>query len=193
MQIVSQVENAMVAALKAAATAFRIDTIESYGGQLDDDLLEWVRRLPALWVVFGGAAKPTRVATHRRKWRYQGTFTVFAAQRNLAGNKALRQGDANNPGLYALMQIAHQALLARDLALPISPFEPGEVRLVTSFVANRDAVMAYALNWHTEWVVEAAEPDLVPPGELHTLGLQYFLQPGDATADAADVLAIPVP
>ena len=54
MQMVSAIENQMVAALKAAATSFRVPTIESYAGQLDDDALEWVRQLPAIWVVFAG-------------------------------------------------------------------------------------------------------------------------------------------
>lgn len=186
MQIVSQIENAAVDALREAATDFRVDTIESYGGQLDDDTLEWVRSLPAIWVVFAGAEKPTPKNAERTKWLYSGTFTVFCAQRNLSGNKALRQGDAANPGVYALMELANAALVGNDLGLPIEAFAPGKVQTLVSTVVNRDAVMVYGLHFHTKWVVDAVKPELLPEGTLKTIGLEYFLKPGDEVADAAD-------
>jgi len=188
MEMVSRIENAMVEALQAAATSFRVDSIESYGGQLDDEALEWIRRLPAIWVVFAGADKPKAENTARTKWRYTATFTSFHAQRNLGGNKAMRQGDARNPGVYALMQLANVAFLRKDLGLPIQEFAPGAVRTVFSTVVNRDAVMVYAMNWHTEWIETTTEPELLPSGELQHIGLQYFLKPGDNTADAADLV-----
>lgn len=186
MQMISQIENAMVAALVAAASAFRVDTIESYGGQLDDDTLEWIRRLPAIWVVFAGGAEPKPAGTEKGKWLYQGTFTVFCGQRNLKGNKALRQGDATNPGVYALMQVAKVALLHKDLGLAIKEFKPGAIRPVTSLVVNNDAVMVYAMNWATEWFELADVPELLPEGDLVTIGLEYFIKPGDDVADTAD-------
>ena len=192
MQMVSAIENAIVAALTAAATAFRVDTIESYGGQLDDDTLEWVRRLPAIWVVFAGADKPVAVSTAKNKWKYTGTFTVFCGQRNLAGNKALRQGDAKNPGVYALMQLPNAARLNKDLGLAIDFFEPGAIKPVSSFVDRSGAVMVYAMNWTTKGVDSAEVPELLPSGELVTLGLSYFLKPGDELADAADTLTTTV-
>lgn len=190
MQIVSDIETAMVSALRATADAgsFAVPTIESYGGQLDDDTLEWVRVLPALWVVFAGADKPKRESTSAKTWRFTGTFTVFAAQRNLAGNQALRQGDARNPGVYALMQLGLAALLGKDLGLAIQALQPGAVRTVFSGVVNRDAVMVYAANWHCDWITSATESALTPDGDLVTLGLEYLLKPGDNVADAADQL-----
>src|SRR6218665_2942205 len=152
MQMISAIENAMVAAIKSAATAFRVDSIESYGGQLDDDALEGGRRLPAIWGGVAGGGKPVRVDTGRTKWRFKATFTVFCAQRNLTNNQALRQGDARNPGVYALLQLAVTSLLHKDLGLEIKELEPGTLRTVTSMVVGRDAVMVYAINWHTEWV-----------------------------------------
>jgi phage gp37-like protein len=192
MRMVSRIENAMVAALIAAATAFRVDTIESYGGQLDDEAVEWVRRLPAIWVVFAGAEKPVPYGTSKNKWKYTGTFTVFCGQRNLAGNKALRQGDANNPGVYALMQLTNAALLNKDLGLEIGLFEPGPIKPVSSFVTSRDSVMVYAMNWTTAWVDTAEVPELLPSGELVHIGLSYFLKPGDEVADAADLVTTTV-
>ncbi len=192
MQMVAQVENAIVAALKTAATGFTglpQASIESYGGQLDDETFEWVRTLPAVWAVFAGVpAKPTRHGTARDKWLFPATFTVFCGQRNLAGNQRLRQGDARNPGVYALLQLVREALLGQDLGLPIEPFEPGALRVTTSVVINRDGVMVYAFDWHTRWVETTQAAPLAPEGWLDRIGLQYFLKPGDAVADAADEL-----
>lgn len=192
MQMVAQIENAVVAALKAAATGFAglpQGSIESYGGQLDDETFEWVRSLPAVWVVFSGVpGKPARHGTARDKWLFTGTFTVFCGQRNLADNKRLRQGDAKNPGVYALLQLVREALLGQDLGLAIEPFEPGPVRVSTSVVVNRDGVMVYAGDWTTRWVETTEAAPLAPEGWLDRIGLQYFLKPGDDAADAADVI-----
>lgn len=190
MQMVSRIENAMVDALRAAAglASFRVPTIESYGGQLDDDLLEWVRVLPAMWVVFAGTDKPKAESVSKSRWRYSGTFTVFHAQRNLAGNRAVRQGDATNPGVYALMQLAAGTLLGRDLGLDIKELQPGSVSTVFSGIVNRDAVMVYATNWHAEWIETVPPPAAEPEGYLETLNLKYFLEPGDDQADAEDAI-----
>lgn len=197
MQMVAQVENAVVAALKAAATGFAglpQNSIESYGGQLDDETFEWVRTLPAVWVVFSGVpGKPARHGTERHKWLFPATFTVFCGQRNLAGNKRLRQGDANNPGVYALLQLVREALLGQDLGLAIDPFEPGPIRVTTSVVVNRDGVMVYAGDWTTKWVETAQAAPLAPEGWLDRIGLNYFLTPGDDTVDAADLVNTIVP
>ena len=188
MQMVSAIENAMVAALKAAATSFRVDTIESYAGQLDDDALEWVRRLPAIWVVFAGAGAPQAVNTAKDKWRFKGEFMVFCGQRNLKGNQAVRQGDAANPGVYALLELVTAALLRKDFGLDVSPMEPGPIKTVTSQVVNSDSVMVYSMTWSTTWIQAEQALKLSPEGVLATIGLEYFLKPGDAVADAADLV-----
>lgn len=192
MHMVAQVENAIVAAIKAAATGFSglpQASIESYGGQLDDETFEWVRTLPAIWVVFAGVpSKPAKHGTARNKWLFPATFTVFCGQRNLADNKRLRQGDAKNPGVYALLQLVREALLGQDLGLPIEAFEPGPVRVTTSVVVNRDGVMVYASDWSTRWVETVETAPQAPEGWLDRIGLQYFLKPGDDVADAADLV-----
>ncbi|MGC4076285.1 MAG: DUF1834 family protein [Rubrivivax sp.] len=197
MQMVSQVEDAIVAALRAAATGFsglRPAAIESYGGQLDDETFEWIRTLPGMWVVFSGVpSKPTRIDTARNKWLYPATFTVFCGQRNLAGNRRLRHGDAHNPGVYALLQIVREALLGQDLGLEIDPFQPGPIRVTTSVVVNRDGVMVYASDWTTKWVETTETAPAEPAGWLDRIGLQYFLKPGDSVADAADVVTTLAP
>lgn len=188
MQMVSSIENSMVAALKAAATSFRVETIESYAGQLDDDLLDWVRALPAMWVVFAGAGEPQPVASNHGKWRFKGEFIVFCGQRNLAGNQAVRQGDARNPGVYALMELAAAALLNKDFGLAITPLKPGPITTATSQVVSRDSVMVYGMRWRTEWVQAEQVLELSPAGVLASIGLEYFLKPGDQVADAADLV-----
>lgn len=194
MQRVAQIENAIVAAIKTAATGFTglpPANIESYGGQLDDETFEWVRSLPAVWCVFAGVpSAPSRHGTARDKWLFPATFTVFCGQRNLAGNQRLRQGDGRNPGVYALMQLVREALLGQDLGLAIEPFEPGPVRVTTSVVVNRNGVMVYAMDWRTRWIEAVAPAPLTPEGWLDRIGLQYFLQDpaDDDTADAEDLV-----
>ena len=53
--MITEIEDAILAQIRAAndgRLGYRIASIETYGGEFDDDLNQVVRRLPGLWVAY---------------------------------------------------------------------------------------------------------------------------------------------
>lgn len=87
--MITAIENAMVERLKAGLGHLVLD-VASYGGELDD-IANVVRRLPAVWVTYGGGRMQP---VDTRKLRYQNTdkFVVMVATWSMRGEQAMRQG-----------------------------------------------------------------------------------------------------
>jgi len=183
---IKQIEEAMVAALKAALPAV---LVESYAGQLDEENAEWMRRLPCLWVTFERTTNVKRVG--RLRYKCTGRFQVMAAQRALGPEPAARLGGFGQAGVYELLdQHAKRALADQQLGLAMDPLTPRGTAMVVQGYFGNDAVSVMSSAWETTYVEVVTEAEAVPPGELKTIGLQYFVKPGDDVADAADVVTL---
>lgn len=183
----------MVARLSAAQRPSGPLNAESYGGQLDDELFAWVRSLPAVWVTFDAVTEFKRVGRHTFKAR--GTFEVLVAQRNLVQDDRRLNDDTKgrDVGAYELVEQNKLALINQDLGLAIQPVSPGAIRSVMKGVVNREAITVLAQSFSTEWMEEYPDPDLVPGGELVTVGLEYLLKPGDDVTDTSDLVTTRTP
>lgn len=184
----AQIEQAIVQRLRTVARGYR-PVVESYGGQLDDEMFGWVRALPAVWVTFDGA-QPTRLG--QRTWRVVGTFEVLAAQRALVQAQARQADDdgGQDVGVYQLLEDNKAALVNQVLGLQIEPITPGPMRSVAKSMVNRDAIVVMAQQFRTTWTEIYPDADLSPAGDFITLGLSYLLKPGDDTADASDTVTL---
>jgi len=183
---VKQIEEAMVAALKAALPDVQV---ESYGGQLDDEQANWVRRLPAIWVTFERTTDVRRVG--RRRLKCTGRFQVLAAQRALSNEPAGRLGAHGEVGVYELLDLhVKRVLLDANLGLAIEPLLPTGLAMVLQGFFERDAVAVMSAGWQTKYIDAVDEAELQPPGELQSIGLSYALKPGDDVADASDLVTL---
>ncbi len=181
---VTLIEQGLVNRLRAVTRSYT-PLVESYGAQLDDETFGWIRSLPAVWVTFDGA-RPTRVGP--RTWRYQGTFEVLVAQRNLVQDRARQADDSRGQdvGVYQLLEDNKLALVNATLGLQIEPLAPGAIRSVAKSLVNRDAITVMAQQFATAWTEIYPDPALAPAGDLITVGLSYLLKPGDDESDASD-------
>jgi phage gp37-like protein len=178
------IELAMVATLKAGIPSV---LVESYGGQLDDEHSQWLRQLPCIWVTFERTSSVKRVGP--RKFRSRARFQVMAAQRMLSAEPAARVGGHGEVGVYELLDQRVKALLVDNkLGLAIDPIEPKGLNMVMQGYFGNDAVAVMSLATETGYVETIS--DINEPGEFNSLGIQYFLKPGDDTADAADVVSL---
>jgi phage gp37-like protein len=189
---ISQIELALLARLRAVSRSYSGLTIESYAAQLDDELFAWVRTLPAVWVTFGMAQEVKRLGAH--SFLMKATFEVVCAQRALQENAGRLNAAANGAdvGVYELLEDNKLALVNQSLGLAIQPFTPGAIRPMMKSMVNRDAVVVYAQEFHTQWQETYPDADAVPGGDLVSVGLNYFLKPqhtppGDAP-DATDLV-----
>jgi phage gp37-like protein len=192
--MISTVESAIVGQLRAVQRGYAGLMVESYAGQLDDELFAWIRTLPATWVTFDQVQEPKRLGAHT--FQVQASFEVLCAQRALTENAGrLNAASAGmEVGVYQLLHDNKLALANNKLGLSIGPLMPGAIRPVMKSMVNREAVAVYAQRFSTVWVEVYADADLVPPGELQTIGLSYYLKPQHSAAgdeaDATDLMTI---
>lgn len=186
---VRQVELALVERLRAPRPYNGL-LVESYGGQLDDELFSWVRTLPAVWVTFDKISGVRKIGRTSRL--VTADFEVLAAQRNLGENdrrlNAVERGQ--DVGLYELLEDNKLLLAGRKLGLQIQPIEPGVLKPVMKGVVSREAVAIYAQTFTTSWVEQILDDDEGDTVDLLRVGLDYLLKPGDETPDSSDLVTL---
>lgn len=195
--MIPEIEDAIIERIKSAADAspglgYRLKEVASYGGELDDDLAKVVRSFPAVWVTFAGCGKPKPVSTEKKKWLTPATFVTMVGARNVRGERATRHGlkvggEIKEVGAYQMLQDISLLLINQDLGLAIDHLKPGAIRTLYNTKLNGQALAVFAREWHTEFIETRPDPD--DPMWL-TMGINYYLKPGDAVADAQDNLTL---
>ena len=186
---IRQIELAILERLRAVQRSYSGLTLESYAAQLDDELFAWVRTLPAVWVTFGTAQEVKRLGAH--SFLMKATFEVVCAQRALQENAGRLNAAANGAdvGVYELLEDNKLALVNQSLGLAIQPITPGAIRPMMKSMVNRDAVVVYAQEFHTQWQEVFEDAASLPAGVLETVGFNYFLKPQHSSpADAPDAI-----
>lgn len=199
--MIDQIEDAIIDRIKAAAAAtpglgYRLPMVESYGGELDDDLAAVVRKFPAVWVTFAGCKASTRANTQGNKWRTAATFVTMMASRNVRGERATRQGlkvggAIKEVGVYQMLQDVGLLLAGSDLGLAISPLKPGAIRTLFNTKLNGQGLAVFAREWHCEFIETQPRKPIDPSDPMWLkLGINYYLEPGDNVADAQDTVTL---
>lgn len=199
--MLAEIEDAMLqhlaAALTPAAVGYKVASIATYGGELDDDLPQTVRKFPAIWLAFAGSGKPVPVGTQRDRWLVPATWAVMVGARNVRGEAVTRRGvrvgdTLVEVGAYQMLEDVRAALLNQDMGLEIERLAPGPVRTLYNTRLNEQAIAVFAQEWTTRYVIrQAAEPiDPSNPDWLR-LGVEYRLKPGDDVTDASDLITLP--
>ncbi|MDD4930476.1 MAG: DUF1834 family protein [Gallionella sp.] len=191
MSLVAQIEDAIIAKLKAAQNLGYVPQVASYGGEFDGELPAVIRKFPAFWVVLKSIGTPKAIGTSRDKWMIPLTFAVLAGARNIRGERETRHGGvgAGEVGVYQLLSDAQALLLNQDLGLEIDLFVPGAVHTLYNTKLGGNGLAVFAQEWHTKYVLSAATaagnlPSQLP--DLLAVGMNYHLQPEDGIADATD-------
>lgn len=209
--IITAVELAIVARLRLGLGKM-VKSVETYGGELDDETDEVVRRFPAAWVTFGGVRDSSATSTSRKKWKKEALFAVMVGARSVRNEQAARHGGAgrHEVGTNQLIYAVNRLLTQQDLGLPIAELAPGRVRTLRHVLVQREAFSCFAIEFHTAWIDEALPRDRFPapegpndpdaifethggqlgqpdPDWLRT-GLNYHLAPDDGKPDATDLI-----
>ena len=195
------VEDAIIARIKDAASAspglgYAIASVESYGGELDEDLTKVVRKYPAIWVTFAGCRNSTKTSTAGAKWRTRATFVTMVASRNVRGERSTRQGlkvggVLKEVGVYQMLKDVSLLLSGNDLGLAITRLQPGAIRTLYNTRQNDKGLAVFAREWHCEFI-EAQPREQIDPstGEFLKFGIDYYLQPDDGVADSGSVITL---
>lgn len=197
--MLATIEDAIMARIAGARLPY-LKTLATYGGQLDENLAEAIRRFPAVWVAFQAEGEGQKLTTSGSVYRIPATWVVLVAARNLRNEAATRKGDKVNVGTYQMLKDVRALLAGQDFGLGIDNLRPGRVRSMTNASFQGQGVSVYAMEWHTRYDYRVAErgtgapvdaggqPATLP--ELSALGLRYHLSPDDGRADAVDLITL---
>lgn len=199
--MISAIEDAMISRIAAAAAAtpglgYKLPEVESYGGELDGDLAAVIRKFPAVWVTFAGCRASTKMSTGGGKWKTPATFVTMCGSRNVRGERATRKGLTvggviKEVGVYQILNDVSLLLAGSDLGLAITPLKPGAIRTLFNTKLNGQGLAVFAREWHTEFIETQPREPIDPTDPMWLkLGINYYLQPGDAVADGSDVLTL---
>ncbi|WMD23098.1 DUF1834 family protein [Achromobacter seleniivolatilans] len=130
-----------------------VKSVESYGGELDDELATVVRRFPAAWVSFLGVQATKGMNTARTKNLARGRFTVMVGQRSVRSEDAPRKGSRDQVGTDQLIYAVRRLLAGQDFGLDdVGQMKPGAVRPLFNGRAKADACAIFAVEFDVEWV-----------------------------------------
>lgn len=117
---ITQIEDAIIAALEPLKSSRGVRLIDSYREELDseEDIQRAVRNFPALLVVYSGS----RYAEHGSRKVQWMSFTVFVMDKSLREAGEQRRGGAHGPGAYVLLDDTRDTLVEQRLSLDIYPF-----------------------------------------------------------------------
>ncbi len=183
--MLAAIETAIIDRIKGAGLAY-LRTVESYGGQFDDDTFDVIRVLPAIWVTFAGSGKPEQKS--ERKFTTPATFAVMCCARSTRSERTTRHnGPAGEVGVYQMLTDIRQLLMMQDLGLAIDHFRPGATRTLYNTALRNSGLAVFSQEWHTKYVELAPAETSV---DLKRIGLNYPLKPGDDVADASDLVTL---
>ncbi len=94
-------------------------------------------------------------------------------------------------GIYPILQGIVQCLFLQDLGLKMTPLVPKSFRNITSEEHKGHGLIIYALEMKTKTYITRQDDEAIT--DLFTVGLNYYLKPGDETVDAIDLVTVQTP
>jgi phage gp37-like protein len=207
MPVTTQVELAIIERLKLGLGRMAIQ-VESYGGQLDDDLDNVVRAFPSVWVTFGGITRTVTHGVSRKHYATHARFVVMVGDYNVRNEGSTRMGGPalDEVGSYRLVHAVRRLLINQDFGLKIDELKPGRVRTLFNTKTSGKAVSVFGCEFDTYWIEDVLargrwpepqssdDPDYLfvqyqgktdtPYADLKSINLRYHLTdaPGDEAA-----------
>lgn len=171
-------------------------TAKSYAGEFDDDLLNIVKRFPAIWVTVTGD-KPEAIGYGKVKFVVKVAIIVGAS--SMRNEEARRHGAGLDIGAYGMLAEVWKRFnfaTLKDKVQGLDPFEPGKAKTIVNAITKGQSISVLAQEYTTSFIVEASdrlreEDDAEYIHKIHT---DYYYQPSDKSyddpADAGDIIEI---
>jgi len=191
--MIGELEDAIVARIKAAQQAalwpYRLMTVETYGGQINESA-QSTFQFPAVFVSFKRMRRKTLTGERGRIVNIE--LELYVAARNPRNERATRHGDMHEPGSYQIAEDMIALLENQRLGMPMhAPLMHTEI--ATLFVAAKSdgarAESILGVGFECEFGWQAALPELanVTTDDWLKTGQSFYFKPGD---DIADLTAI---
>lgn len=192
--MIGELEDAIVARIKAAQAAalwpYKLMTIETYGGQIDEHA-QSTFRFPATFVAFTRMKKKGSLGERTRLVDVH--LVLYVAARNPRNERSTRHGDMHEAGSFQIAEDLIALLENQRLGMPMTqPLSHTEIE--TLFVARKqdgaNAESILAISFECQFAWSAALNDCSGTGaglpsadDWLKTGQTFYLTPGDAVAD----------
>lgn len=154
--MIGAIENAMIEAVESAqnngALGYTLKKIDTYGGDLSDDINHVIRNFPAVWFIFIGAQKNRSVG--RGAFEYILRFNAIVAASSLRNEKISRHGTDGEVGSYQIMEDIIYILAGKSHGLDISELEPGQITPLVNERSNQHLASIYGIEFTTRAVID---------------------------------------
>lgn len=135
--------------------------------------------VPAIDVITGGGSfhKVTQ-----NNYKFEVSVFVIVTFQHLRSVEDRRKGA--NPILEAIIA----ALLLQSLGLKIDPLAPKRLENITEKEEAEDGKIVFQIEFETGFIINKLSDEAIT--DLLTIGLNYYLKPGDAVVDATDEVTL---
>jgi hypothetical protein len=96
----------------------------------------------------------------------------------------LRSVQDRRKGVYPLLEAIVASLLGQTLTLKIDPLAPKRLENITEKEEAEDGKIIFQIEFETGFIINKLSDAEI--NDLVTIGLNYYLKPGDAVVDATD-------
>lgn len=197
--MIGELEDAIVARIQAAQAAalwpYKLLTVETYGGQIDEST-QSTFRFPAVFVAFTRMKKLGALGARDRQVAVH--LVLYVAARNPRNERATRHGDQHEPGSFQIAEDLIALLENQRLGMPMmQPLSHTEIE--TLFVARKsdgaaaESILAISFECQFGWRAALPECAQVTADDWLKTGQTYYLTPGDDVADAAALIVHSAP
>ncbi|GAA5102747.1 phage protein Gp37 [Wohlfahrtiimonas larvae] len=128
-----------------------VASIGSYGGELDDNVFDSIRVLPAIWVTYGGSSRIEVANTARSRFRETHQFITMIAVRSVRSEEAQRLGgtDLYEVGSYQLIRAVKYLLTNQTLGgIVHKGLTPRNIRTLHNHTMTMEgALSVFAVEW----------------------------------------------
>jgi hypothetical protein len=132
--------------------------------------------LPGVDVIIGGGS----FSTVAQKYKIKPTVYVVVTFQNF------RSVEERRKGVYPILLSIIALLIGNNFGLKIDGLAPIRLDNITEKEEADDGKIVFQLEFETSFFIESLSDEIT---DLLTIGLSYYLKPGDETADAADEVA----
>lgn len=170
--MITAIETAVLDLVKASFDSIRAGAIQK--GQAG------LYAAPTVSVaIFEGSFKP-----EGRGWRQSVSVVLLVSFKNIRSEEGRRKGI--NPIVQGMVSL----LGGKDLGLKIRELNPERWKDVTDAEDEKAGEIVYTLQFGTSFLVERVDPEAATAPDLLSIGLKYYLKPGDDQVDAEDQITL---
>jgi len=137
----------------AKSNAFKVKC-ETYGGELDDNLLvDAVQKAPAFWIAFAGAKQTRSIARKGQEW--QANFVVISAAKSMHQDQSRLGGRGGKVlGAYELILFAIASLEGFSPADGCTALDPKQVTNLFNARVEREYLAIYSVTFSCRFIWE---------------------------------------